>query len=382
MGGGLAAAVIALANQQHAQQAEVCVVFTERPDTPCQDQLQASAPGIGLERHVPRQGIVTVGFLRAVWCALRDPAVQVVHAHSSWAGLVVRGMAALCGAQAKTFYSPHGFAWLRQDVSPTVRAALLWVERACSLIGTQILVSPSEADLSKRRLLGRRTLLQNCVEIDELPARVRATGERPLVAMCGRVTYQKAPWRFNAAAEALSDVADFVWIGDGDAEDKALWLGHDKIRVTGWLGRPDLVRELARADILYFPTLWEGMPLALMESQAMGIPAVATPVIGNVDVVVDGRTGYLATDEADLLAALSNLVRDRSRVTEFSANAMREARTQFAPSSRAERVLSVYDAGSRADAPSAPGRSGRRRGWGLRPAVQRTVVGLWPGLHR
>jgi glycosyltransferase involved in cell wall biosynthesis len=87
--------------------------------------------------------------------------------------------------------------------------------------------------------------------------------------------------------------------------DRIRWTG---IRDEGW-------RLLDAADVYVQPSLSEGLGLSILEAMALGLPVVATPVGGIPEVVVDGRTGFLAsapTAEA-LAAALERLLTDRSR---------------------------------------------------------------------
>jgi glycosyltransferase involved in cell wall biosynthesis len=70
--------------------------------------------------------------------------------------------------------------------------------------------------------------------------------------------------------------------------------GHDPRRVAISAQTDDVRSSLARADVCVMPSLSEGMPFALLECMAAGMPAVGTPVAGIPEVVVDGRTGWLA----------------------------------------------------------------------------------------
>lgn len=52
---------------------------------------------------------------------------------------------------------------------------------------------------------------------------------------------------------------------------------------------------------------WEGMPIAMLEAMALGLPVVATDVVGNRDLVRPGETGYVARDVEEFLKALQKL---------------------------------------------------------------------------
>jgi len=64
-----------------------------------------------------------------------------------------------------------------------------------------------------------------------------------------------------------------------------------RVRLLGL--RRDIPDLLNAADAFVLPSLWEGMPLTLLEASATALPIVATDVGGNSEVVLDGKTGYL-----------------------------------------------------------------------------------------
>jgi len=65
----------------------------------------------------------------------------------------------------------------------------------------------------------------------------------------------------------------------------------DRVRLLGL--RRDIPELLNAADAFVLPSLWEGMPLTLLEASATALPIVATDVGGNAEVVLEGKTGYL-----------------------------------------------------------------------------------------
>ena len=65
----------------------------------------------------------------------------------------------------------------------------------------------------------------------------------------------------------------------------------ERVRLLGV--RRDIPDLLNAADAFVLPSLWEGMPLTLLEASATALPIVATDVGGNAEVVLEGETGYL-----------------------------------------------------------------------------------------
>ena len=160
--------------------------------------------------------------------------------------------------------------------------------------------------------------------------------------MVGRVVHQKAPWRFAAAARALGDRADFVWIGGGSAEDEHRWFGDAPVRVTGWVSPSELAALLDSMDVLLFPSLWEGMSLSLIQAQAQGIPAVVSDVVGNRDSVEDGVTGFVCGDDDAIVSATARLLGDPALRERMSAAAREWARRALTDDAIGRDSLALY----------------------------------------
>src|SRR5690606_2961157 len=83
----------------------------------------------------------------------------------------------------------------------------------------------------------------------------------------------------------------FVWIGDGEFRES---ITAENIRVTGWFFHPEeIFREINKIDVYMQTSLWEGLPIAVLEAMALKKPVVATNIIGNKDIIISGETGFL-----------------------------------------------------------------------------------------
>jgi len=97
---------------------------------------------------------------------------------------------------------------------------------------------------------------------------------------------------------------------------------HPKISNIGWTKIPD--HYLAISDLSLFPSSREGMPVNLMESLAMGVPVVTLNSRGCRDVVSDGETGLVLSDNSPeaFMHAIDSLIQDKSLLKKFSDNAL------------------------------------------------------------
>jgi glycosyltransferase involved in cell wall biosynthesis len=133
--------------------------------------------------------------------------------------------------------------------------------------------------------------------------------ERPLVLTVARLDEQKG---HKFLLEAIRQVPEgiFVLAGDGPKraalETQALDLGiADRVLFLGH--RPDIPDLLASCDLFVLPSLYEGLPLSILEAMAAGKAVVATAVGGTPEAVLDGITGLLVPPGSP--EALANAIR-------------------------------------------------------------------------
>ncbi len=353
LGGGVAHSLSQLAKAQAADGHQVIVVHSVRPDTPV-DLLQGLYP-VPIDRRVLPMvtAIKAVADLKAlgqIYALLRTENPDVVHLHSSKAGVLGRVAALLQGKRERVFYSPRGFAFLREDVSPKKQKLFLNLERfASKLGGTVIGCSGTEADLARTKVGHARTcLVENSVDLTAVPVATGSKDEHVRVVTSGRICYQKAPWRFRELALGCVDLpADFVWLGDGDLSNDLTINGAlpETLFVAGWLPRARVYAELATADIFVLPSLWEGMPLALIEAQAAGLPAVVSDVVGNRDVVIDGKTGFVCKTDVELLQKVRLLIEDQYLRRCMGQAAREMAAHRFSTGRMHREMMIVYESG-------------------------------------
>ncbi|HEX3616116.1 MAG TPA: glycosyltransferase [Solirubrobacteraceae bacterium] len=82
--------------------------------------------------------------------------------------------------------------------------------------------------------------------------------------------------------------------------------------------------------------------LKLVQYMALGIPPVATPLGANTNVIDDGRTGFLAHDDADWISALERLIEDSDLRAEVGQRAAQVARERYTLQANADRVIAAF----------------------------------------
>lgn len=351
--GGTLTAVAQLANHQ-AQAHQVTVIHSLRPESPAQP-ASLFDQAISL-RHLPMPaGLAPMADFKAAGQlrhALKELPPEVVHLHSSKAGAL--GRLAAVGLGAQVLYTPHGFSFLRQDVSPKKQRLFLRLERALArLPGTIVACSQHEAQAAQA--LGHRAVacVPNAVSMENIvcsaacgksvfPAR---TARSPLrIVIAGRITAARNPAGFTEVARritALHPLVEFHWLGDGERH-----LLGPEIRVSGWLSPADLMASLRQADIYFHPSLWEGLPYAVLEAMALGLPVVASPVGGNTEAVSAQVTGYLADTVDAQVAALRALITNPTQRRQFGTRGANRVRTNYSLQSYLRAMDHLYTTGT------------------------------------
>lgn len=218
------------------------------------------------------------GFLLAARRHILDLRPEVVHLHSSFAGLL---RVFDFGPDIQIVYTPHAYAFLRQDCSLISRWMFRIVEMALSVRRQTIAaISPFEA-AQAAVLAGRQTkvkYLPNIVEqINHNPQRCLVDRAKAEVVMAGRISPQKDPLFFAEAARKSKSDVRWTWIGDGDPEARAA-LNEAGVFVTGWLPNALVMKHLGSADLYLHTARWEGAPITLLEAAALGTPILARKV--------------------------------------------------------------------------------------------------------
>jgi len=332
------------------------------------DVSVCSLGGGPLEEEVQKSGLAFVpapfgrkyalGLTRAIAGILRTEKPDILHTHGGIAGLYGR-MAAHKAGVPKVVHTIHGIHYLHYR-NILLRAVYADLERYCSKF-TDAVVFVSEADLAAGRRLrlarpAKLRFVRNGVDCAELGTEEfvrRASGLRlglpqgkPLIGTVARLHRQKGVVFLLRAASAIlagRPEGRIVVVGGGDLEDdlrrEARELDQDRRFLL--LGEQADAREiLSRLDVFVLPSLWEGLPLVLIEAAALGKPIVATAVDGSREIVTDGETGLLVppADPAALAAAVKRLLDDPALAARLGAR----ARETIPPRFTLEKMIAGY----------------------------------------
>jgi glycosyltransferase involved in cell wall biosynthesis len=127
-----------------------------------------------------------------------------------------------------------------------------------------------------------------------------------------------------------------------EAEVKRLEL-QDTVYFTGY--RQDVPDILSASDVSVMASHYEGIPRALMESMALGLPVVATDVPGTHSLIQSGQTGLLVEygDVSGLSSAIAKVLNDPELAGRLGKNGKHLVQTKFDEYTVADRVEAVYN---------------------------------------
>lgn len=304
--GGPLSVIAEWTRQQLAAGLKVTLIYSPARDPlpSFRDDLADGIELIPLEVHREIDLASDIAAVYALTRLLKRLRPDILHVHSSKAGAVGRAAARLAGVPV--IYSTHGVSFLRTDIGRLISALFYALEWFLGLLGNvTVACSPSELN-AMRRIPGRKIAIPNGIDMTTIPPRSPERQHQGLeIALCGRITAQKNPQLACAIAEASPPEWRWTWLGGGDLEDKVRT--HGRINVAGWLSRAEVLTKLGTADVMVHTSSWEGLPIAVLEGMALGLPVVVTDVVGNRDLIQTGKNGFVARNVLEFLTALETL---------------------------------------------------------------------------
>lgn len=196
---------------------------------------------------------------------------------------------------------------------------------------------------------GKPVVIYNSVFCpDAVPIRV---GLDPVILTLGRLGQGKGTYDLlKAIPEVLEKypAAEFWLGGDGDIEKIRLLLksAHwgQSVKLLGWVTGKEKEKILKRSSVFVLPSYCEGLPMALLEAMAYGIPVISTPVGGIPEAVLEGETGYLVEpgDVKSIAERITMLLGDDVLCQCLGENARRRVLDKFIIDNAISKVSENY----------------------------------------
>ncbi|XXX72122.1 glycosyltransferase [Sorangium sp. So ce134] len=348
--GGAEQVVVDLAASQRAAGHDVlAVAIAEDPDGPRAEQLRRRGVEVRLVPKCPGFDGTLTARLAALFAT---KGVTLVHAHNQLS--LVYAAPAGWLHRVPVIHTKHGVSqdmqgrgWLRSAASAFVDAHVAVSQpTAAAVLGRR------EVEPPKLHVVANGIDLSRFAPDPAARARVRAELAIPqdawVVGSVGRLSPVKNhELLVRAAARALPGSGRLLVVGDGPERARLVALARElgvSERVLFAGERHDVPALLAALDVFALPSLSEGLPLALLEAMATGLPAVASDVGGVPTALVHGETGFLVPsgEVAPLAARLSELMADPALAARMGRCGRAIALRRYSAARMAERYMDLY----------------------------------------
>lgn len=293
---------------------------------------------------------------------LRSINPDLVHTHSSKAGMLGRRAAYSLGVSA--VHTPHvfafewGHAWHRKwFYTACERMAARWCSRL-------VLLSEAQRAAAENARVGttdQYAVIPNGIDPDDLrvPApddrlaarkRFGLGAEAPVLGMAARFEPQKGMGDFLRAAKFVVDAKPevrFLLAGEGSLKDECRQRAdRDGLAENIFFcGAVEHMQSFYDAlDGFVLASLWEGLPYVILETQATGLPVVATATRGAEAIILDGETGLLAPigDSQSLANGMLRLLSEPDFAASVASAGQARVREAFPLDRWADGLVALY----------------------------------------
>lgn len=208
-------------------------------------------------------------------------------------------------------FRPYDFGTYHKLIAPLLR--IIW-KQASAIVANSNGLRELAVQFDARFEI---PVIPNGVDLELYKTDTRSA-TTPRLFSVGRIVHQKG---LDLAMQALSGLKDLNWewhiAGDGPQLHVLKLLAQklgiaDRVHFLGWQAREQLIEQYQWSNLFLFPSRHEGMPNAVLEAMASGLPVIASRIAGNEELVSDGEAGILFPSEAieALRAALRRLLSD------------------------------------------------------------------------
>ncbi|MBN1604412.1 MAG: glycosyltransferase [Chitinispirillaceae bacterium] len=279
----------------------------------------------------------------------RKKNIHIIHSHGTGAGIWSRFIAILF--HVKVVHTFHGLHL--DSYSATKKNVYRLFERCLSfLTNGYVCVSPSEAKIaigSKLVKPCKVNVIANGIDSNfysplsfeqkkEAQKKYGLNENKVVIGCVARLSVQKNIFFMLECIKKLKEIyPDFIFLfacteENFTFEELYSYIRKNKLEdvVVVINGNTEVKKVYDLFDIFLTTSLWEGLPTTILEASACGIPVVATKVTGNVDAVLDNKTGLLVNCKCgDVAAALHTLCLDDALKINMGKNGLEYIRTEF-----------------------------------------------------
>lgn len=286
---------------------------------------------------------------------------DIIHTHGGVSGFYGRWAACRCRIPV-IIHTLHGIHYLHYR-NVLLKCFFVLLERYFSRF-TDALIFVSNADKQKGQKYklapGKKMhMIENGIDFSGLSLRANRienghdfgiTSAQPIVGTVARLHRQKGLSYLIKAAKKLSQAypkVKVMIVGEGPQRHKLERLSKSLglLDTVQFLGeRKDVIRIFSLFDVFVLPSLWEGLPYAVIEAGALGLAVVASNIDGNSEIIRDGETGVLVPPkDTDALAmSIIRLLSNEDTRNRLGKNLKESILPKYALSRMVEQTQELY----------------------------------------
>lgn len=265
---------------------------------------------------------------------------SIIHAHGTRAGFfIARGRKNR--PEIPFVYTVHGLSY-NKNTGLWIRIFYRQIERyICGKADKIISVSPTDGkEMVENEIADKKkvTVIENGIDLARFTRISRTYKNCKIIGCIARLTEQKGIEFLIEALAILKYVFEndlrLIIVGDGKLNNKLKKLA-EKMGVTDrieWTGATDdPVYWYKKFDIFVLPSLWEGLPLVLIEAMASGLPVISTNTSGGIDIIKDHNNGILVPrgDSEALAIAVQEIYEKKALAKKLASNGRKDSEKKY-----------------------------------------------------
>lgn len=296
---------------------------------------------------------------RKVKKLIRDEKIDIIHAHGTRANSNVFWAAR--SLRIPLIYTIHGWSFHDDQKSLVKKFRIFGEKFLTARTHVNISVSESNQQSGKKNIKSfTSTIVKYGIDQGKFDPAKQFPDIRNELGIDKNITLLLFIARFTAHKQPLTLIKAFalvvkkmpaiklLMVGDGDEKYAALTLAKELSIEKNLIFLPfrqDVPAILKAADIFILPSLWEGLPIGLLEAMRMGKAVIASNVDGTCEVIKHQDNGYLVDVDNlqnGLAEAIQLLATDSRLRQQYGANAMETVNSHFNVATMTRHIENIY----------------------------------------
>lgn len=289
---------------------------------------------------------------------LQQEDIDIVHVHGTRAASNLFWASRSC--QIPILYTVHGWSFHNNQSMPVRKLRILSEQYLTNQMDLNISVSASNMQSGRKHIRGfDAVVVNNGIDLKtfnptnkytDIREELRIPKNSLLITFIARMTVQKGPLTllhaFKKVTQKFNDVY-LLMVGEGELRARAERLALEleiRDRVVFENFRQDIPSILNACDIYCLPSLWEGLPIGLLEAMAMRSTVVATRVDGSEEIIDNNENGLLVMPGSvnELSGALISLCMNSGKRAKFQASAREMIVNNFDVNAMTTKLENIY----------------------------------------